>query len=45
MRSHKCTRNSSGDEIANVNFCYDDTFNDIYAVRPGSYRIRWNNAK
>jgi len=30
------TRHSSGDEIANVNFFHDD----IYAVRPGSYRIR-----
>jgi len=29
-------KNSSGDEIANVNF---------YAVRSGSYGIRWNNAK
>jgi len=29
-------KNSSGDEIANVNF---------YAVRPGATRIRWNNAK
>jgi len=28
--------NSSGDEIANVNF---------YAVRPEATRIRWNNAK
>jgi len=28
--------NSSGDEIANVNF---------YAVHPESTRIRWNNAK
>jgi len=24
---------------------YDDTFNHFYAVRSGSYRIRWNNAK
>jgi len=32
----KHNKNSSGDEIANVNF---------YAVRPGSYRFRWNNAK
>jgi len=29
-------KNSSGDEIANVNF---------YAVRPEATRIRWNNAK
>jgi len=29
-------KNSSGDEIANVYF---------YAVRPQSYRFRWNNAK
>ena len=29
-------KNSSGDEIANVNF---------YAVRPEGTRIRWNNAK
>jgi len=29
-------KNSSGDEIVNVNF---------YAVRPESYQIRWNNAK
>ena len=29
----------------NVNFFYDDIFNHFYAVRPGSYRIRWNNAK
>jgi len=28
--------NSSGDEIANVNF---------YAVRPEATRIRWNNVK
>ena len=31
------TRNSSGDEIANVNCFYDDIFNHFYAVRPGSY--------
>jgi len=37
-------RNSSGDEIANVNFFYN-IFNHFYAVRPGSYWIRWNNAK
>ena len=24
---------------------YYDIFNHFYAVRPGSYRIRWNNAK
>jgi len=24
---------------------YDDIFNHFYAVRHGSYRIRWNNAK
>jgi len=29
-------KNSSGDEIANVN---------LYDVRPESYQIRWNNAK
>ena len=29
-------KNSSGDEIANVNF---------YAVRPWATGIRWNNAK
>jgi len=29
-------KNSSGDEIANVNF---------YAVRPEATRIRWDNAK
>jgi len=29
-------KNSSGDEIANVNF---------YAVRPEASRIRWNNTK
>jgi len=29
-------KNSSGDEIANVNF---------YAVRPEATRIRWNNAR
>ena len=29
-------KNSSGDEIANVNF---------YAVRPEATRIRWNNTK
>jgi len=29
-------KNSSGDEIANVNF---------YAERPEATRIRWNNAK
>ena len=38
------TRKSSGDELANVNFFYGDTFNHFYAVRPGSYRIRGNNA-
>jgi len=32
------TRNSSGDETANVNF-YDDIFNYFYAVRPGSYEF------
>ena len=32
----KSDKNSSGDEIANVNF---------YAVRPWATRIRWNNAK
>jgi len=34
--THKQNKNSSGDEIANVNF---------YAVRPEATRIRWNNAK
>jgi len=38
------TRNSSGHEIANVIF-NGDIFNHFYAVRPGSYRIRWNTAK
>ena len=33
---YKVDKNSSGDEIANVNF---------YAVRPEANRIRWNNAK
>jgi len=28
-----------------MNFFYDDIFNHVYAVRPGSYRICWNNAK
>jgi len=23
---------------------YDDIFNHFYSMRPGSYRIRWNNA-
>ena len=32
-------RNSSGDEIANVNFFYGDIFNHFYAARPESYRI------
>ena len=31
---HSENKNSSGDEIANVNF---------YAVRPEATRIRWNN--
>ena len=31
---------SSGDEIANVNFFYDNIFNHFYALRSGSYRIR-----
>jgi len=34
--AHTSDKNSSGDEIANVNF---------YAVRPEATRIRWNNAK
>jgi len=34
--SNNDNKNSSGDEIANVNF---------YAVRPEATRIRWNNAK
>jgi len=38
-------KNSSGDEIANVNFSYNDIFNHFYAVRPGSYRFRRKNAK
>jgi len=29
-------KNSSRDEIANLNFFYDDIFNHFYAVRPGS---------
>jgi len=33
---HNIDKNSSGDEIANVNF---------YAVRPETTRIRRNNAK
>ena len=33
---HYINKNSSGDEIANVN---------VYAVRPEATRIRWNNAK
>jgi len=33
---HRCNKNSSGNEIANVNF---------YAVRPETTRIRRNNAK
>jgi len=33
------TRNSSGDEIANVDLFYDDILNHFYAVCPGSYRI------
>ena len=32
------TRNSLGDEIANVKFFYYDIFNHFYAVRPASYR-------
>ena len=34
--SPRLDKNSSGDEIANVNF---------YAVRPEATQIRWNNAK
>jgi len=34
--NQNCNKNSSADEIANVNF---------YAVRPEGTRIRWNNAK
>jgi len=30
------TRNSSGDEIANVNFFYGEIFNHFYEVRHGS---------
>ena len=30
------TRNSSGDETANVNFFHDNIFSHFYAVRPGS---------
>jgi len=40
LAKSELTRNSSGDEIANVNFFYDVIFNHFYAVRPGSYRIR-----
>ena len=36
LRLHYRDKNSSGDDIANVNF---------YAVRPEVTRIRWNNAK
>ena len=36
LASREEDKNSSGDEIANVNF---------YAVRPQATRIRWNNAK
>jgi len=39
------TSKASGNEIANVNFFYHDIFNHFYAVLPGSYRIRRNNAK
>jgi len=35
-RLRKNNKNSSGDEIANVNF---------YVVRPEATRIHWNNAK
>jgi len=34
------TRNSPGDDRANLNFFYDDIFNHFYAVRPGSHQIR-----
>jgi len=37
QKSMKKTRKSSGDEIANVNFFYDDIFNHLDTVRPGSY--------
>jgi len=33
---HENNKNSSGDDIANVN---------LYAVRPEATQIRWNNAK
>ena len=36
IRATVINKNSSGDEIANVNF---------YAVHPEATRIRWNNAK
>jgi len=39
------TRNSSGDEIVNMSFFCGNIFNHFYAVRLGSYQIRWNNAK
>jgi len=48
FRNQYCThytRNSSGDETTSVNFFYDDIVNHFYALRPGSFRIRWNNAK
>jgi len=44
MRRPNSTRHSSGDEIRTWTF-QDDIFSHFYAVRPGSYRIRWNNAK
>ena len=33
-RPGKVTRNSSGNQIANVDFFYDDIFNHFHAVRP-----------
>jgi len=39
-------QNSSGDQIASMNFFYDNIVHvHFYAMRPGSYWIRWNNAK
>ena len=38
------TRNSSRDEIANVNFLWQHLY-AFYAVLPESYQMWWNNAK
>jgi len=43
--NQKLTRNSPGDEIANVNYFYQEIFNHFYAVRIGSYRIQRSNSK